>query len=413
MFDISQYFDNSTDDLSLPTTSASVVITTTNADTVTPFLTTTTAVNCVVSVNSTYYSSNTAFEQTPTNVVNNHQYTSFQRQNRETMPMNFNCQSNIPVTSVSTGLKFSDFNPVNRQTFSSFDKNFFVKILPEFDGTQNTFSKFLSTCDFYHTKISVNDEQEFIYIVLSKLAGRAYDTMRYYFATSYADLRVELVRQFRSFKTLPVLFKELTNIRQGHDENMQSYINRTKDLLNSLNEESIEDLTQNEFMPPQSTIDNIMRRNENLAKDAFFFGSKHPMSTILVSCRFNTLNETLAFAQQQCRFMQQKFCSLGKMSNHEYNECRRRKNQSSTSTSQNHKSRTFTPTSSKQTPPSSPKKPTSTTSSANRSPNQSSFCNYCKKKGHLITDCEKRKKRNNNLNQNQSTNSRPVDQQHQ
>ena len=321
-------------------------------------------------------------------------------------------QPNLNTVPAISSLTVSQFdhphnirNQNNTQVTSTFDKHFFLKMLPEFDGSSEKIAKFISICDFYSQQINQNNQLEFLNIILSRLVGRAYNTMRFCATETYNELRVELLQHFRPYKPLPQLYRDLTNIKQSFGESMQSYVDRMQDLLNSLNEESIEEIKKEDPIPSQTSVDTMLRRNENLAKDAFIYGCKQPLSSILVSCRFNTLNDTITFALQQSRLIQSKYCTYCKMSNHNTDDCTRRTNQPSRfSNSSSSQSSSVQPSTSAVTSSSA-----SSHSVSNSSSTGNSFCNYCKKRGHVISNCEKRRLRNQDLNSNQSTNSRPVD----
>ena len=270
---------------------------------------------------------------------------------------------------------------------AQFDRNFFFKILPEFDGTAEKLQKFLNVCDLYSKNLSTADQIEFLSIINIKLVGHAYTTMRFSLADNYQQLRAELVQQFKPKKTMAQLYSELSTLKQKNNESIQDFVNRLNICYNALNEITIEDEAQYDRRPTEQLVESVIRRNERLARDAFVYGVKQPLSTAIVSCRFTNLIDATTFALQQEKYLLKSYCNNCKREGHKIEDCfnRSRQTQFANGNPSNNK-------------PSDDNNPSVNKPSTKR-------CQYCKNFGHNVSECRKLK---NKQNTKGSTDNRPM-----
>ena len=345
--------------------------------------------SCFQSTSSLYNVTTTTFPSfTTTNASRSTVVTTISMPTITTSSVMFNRLSLPPLMSTSAANHYEQFRTPaqhSRTPFNpsfhlnpslsqcpNFDRDFFFKILPEFNGDHKKLHKFLSICDRYAVNLTEGNHAEFLSIIDVRLIGHAFNKMRFFHACTYAEYREELLKQFSSHKTVAQLYSELSNLKQKRNESVSSYIQRLNETLNTLNDATIENEYSDNLIPSSDTINRVMSRNEKIARDAFVYGLRDPLSSILISCRFENLLECTTFAEQQDRILSQK--RTGDFSNWRNSTSNRHKSSSSSessstsSTSVRHK----------------------TSSAKRKSYPSSKFCNYCKYRGHTIEDCYKR-----------------------
>lgn len=228
-----------------------------------------------------------------------------------------------------------------------------------------------------------------IAFVISKItgAGGAKAQLRDKVITSWDQLKDLLLKLYSDQKHYTQLMEELNTIKQNANETVQYFYNRIDKLCTRI----LNSLT----CPDESERLGRVATIKELSLQRFILHSIPDISRFLRSKEPKTLSEAFNAALEEERALQvsksnfnnrpPKFYSNIRTKTHNTRDCYK-KNQTSTvhlNSSEN------------------------TNSRQNRNaPNQNKFCNYCKKSGHVIADCCKRKRNNERNNPNNSSSNR-------
>lgn len=292
--------------------------------------------------------------------------------------------------------------------------NLAIKLIPEFDGSSKKLHKFISSCDIVHKKLNDEfNEESLIEIILLKLQDNAYDVMQYKQFKNYQELRLELNTQFSETRPIEYLQVELVRAKQLPNEDVKSFAHKIENLLNDLNRACI----AREGDDSSTIIQNL---NATTALKSFEDGLKEPLQIIIKACRFKKLKEAISKALEEEATLNYKMtptnlprtgipmvnyrpnCQICKKIGHTAETCfRRNSNEYGTSKSSSrvyeNSNKNFAPKFSSST--------TSPYQTSTPVQNVSIICDYCKRIGHHIKNCRKRKSIENHrsINNNQSS----------
>lgn len=277
-------------------------------------------------------------------------------------------------------------------------------ISKSFDGNRTEYHEFVTNCN-NAVELATDEQQRplFVYII-SRLTGSVRSQLQGKTYTSWSELREILSTFYQDKKHYIQLMEELNTMKQNLSESVLSFHDRidklTVRLLSSITYKS-----RNEQLGKIDTI-------KELALSRFIHHSKPEISRFLRAQSFDDISEALSKAieeerainisHQEFRTKPAKFCNFCKKSGHDSKNCFRKQPNQSINFNQN---RT-------RPGPSSTSFPNNSSSNNNYNNNQNfnpKFCNYCKNRGHIISECRKREynnKRKEQLNNANSNNPR-------
>lgn len=281
------------------------------------------------------------------------------------------------------------------------------KMLIRFDGNKQRLNEFIDNCDKAMSLISKANEPVLFAIIETRITDNARALIRNRSFKSWSELKGHLIDIFSERRTMGQWQLELNSLRQNYNETVLSYSNKVENcyikLLNSL-DESLED-------EARKACSQLLK---NQALSVFICGLHKDISLIVKAQKPKDLETAIAIAlseEQETKSKNEiqkfqnlssnkfqnlnKFCSICNKNNHNTNNCRFKSN-----------SNTF------QKPPNIRYM---NNSNQNNNQNQkfqshnlnnfTKICNYCKKKGHIISECRKREyneKIRNQTQQNQN-----------
>lgn len=110
-----------------------------------------------------------------------------------------------------------------------------MRVVPNFDGTSSDQAyHFLRACDF---AVRIVDQEQVDLLVqglIIKLSGRALRSIRYKDITTYKEFRKIIVEISETKKLLPQLHMKLLTCKKSPDEGVQEYYNKMEQLLHDL-----------------------------------------------------------------------------------------------------------------------------------------------------------------------------------
>lgn len=271
------------------------------------------------------------------------------------------------------------------ENMADLDISVMLQIIPFFDGKSADLHKFCTCADIIWTPLTQkNDKSLFLQLIKSKLSGKAYEIVKYTDFENWADLKKALYKQFIQRRSQGTVSAELIQINQNKNENIRSFADKIEKLLNELNEICIE---------KQGKVNAkiVVNMNESIALNSFENGIHEPIRTIVKSHRFNTLSKSIEQAlDEEISHKPNNFCNHCKTNTHSSQNCYKR-NKNSNPSSKSNSNNTDQNNSKLQS------------NENNSTRTVKKWCVYCKKSGHIIEDCYKKKSNIEKNNANESS----------
>lgn len=245
--------------------------------------------------------------------------------------------------------------------------NVILKFIKPYDGTRENLNAFLHNCDNAISLASSNQEHIVFKFVISQLQGKAQSACSIKEFDNWLSLKEFLKNQFGERKHYAHLLTELQECRQNNQETVSQFHLRVETCLSQLLTEITISNTK------KSELTGRVAAMEDLALHTFNIGLQPRIGNI-VRCRDpKNLNEAVSYAISEEKIQQYSYKQNSILKTYRNDD--RRSNANPVS-----KPNKFQTNYQTQKPSSfSPKDP---------------FCRYCKKLGHLLEDCELRKRNN-------------------
>ena len=266
-----------------------------------------------------------------------------------------------------------------------------IETVPNFNGHNIPVEQFARACNRAKAVVPPQAEPQLARLLRNKLQDHASLAVEDKGFNSVNDLIKQLKRTFSPAKTSDHYRGELANVIKGTNEHVLEYISRVKDLRFAILEEDREyyrDFARNH---PEDL--------DRLTLDSFVDGLPPHIRTRLLQHNFDTLEEAFELTilvdkkidRDRQRFSEQKapkiICQVCNKKGHDALSCRNNQNLASQPTERytqnpvagygNQAPNPLLPYWDKNRPP--PPRPT-----------ELRICAYCKKPGHLISECRKR-----------------------
>ena len=295
--------------------------------------------------------------------------------------------------------------------------------IPEFTGDGHELGRFLNLTDIQYSRGDTPEyRKDFLKAIMSRISGKAYEqTIEYSPPESWEELRKNLVLKFTVTRDVQLIQHDIFLLTQKAKEEVSFFGIRAERLLSELNRASMPQVDA-------AARDSLRNWNEATVTGKFVQGLHENIRTIVRTARATTLNEAIRLAIEEEKIIQlhiksivqnnPRYCQNCNNTTHNTVDCRRRRqpliaqNQGFPQPYNNPQSSTYQP---------------NQVQSQNRPPNQqflakavyrtleqqipnsdqyqnqyqtteqrhpeitTQFCRYCKKNGHVIDDCRKRK----------------------
>lgn len=250
--------------------------------------------------------------------------------------------------------------------------NTLLQLIPEFDTAQPTqVYRFIRSCDSAFQLANTSQQTILITYALNKITGHNSSDV---FARTYScwsELRIFLIQKYSQTKTLPHLNLELQSLFQKTNESVTDFFHRVDLCRNKILEKLTAEVSDLSLVGRKDST-------EETALSVFVNGVSNNLGSMLRTKGFTTLSEagTFAIHEEKIQNMNQARQTLFKNNTKPTVYCNNTIRKPQTMAQ--------------------PRPPQHT------QPNsfgQTKSCNYCKKPGHLISECRKRAY-NNNLKMN-------------
>lgn len=240
-------------------------------------------------------------------------------------------------------------------------------MIPEYDGDQSNLHDFIEAVNFAIANSPNNNQNALIFIIKSRLKGKARQFISSRQLNAWGDIKDLLITHYGDCRDTEGLLRDLTNCSQKYSETPRSFVQRIENLLTKIRA----------TVALNEDLNNDTRRalnasHEKIALKTFLAGLNDPFGGIIRSQRPQSLEEAEQFLIEEENISYLKGFKISGSS----------KNVLSTN-------KKIVPKENYQTHSTHP---------------DEKFCNYCKKKGHLINSCYKRNRFSVN-NQNSPSNS--------
>ena len=317
--------------------------------------------------------------------------------------------------------------PFGKSMANSIDAFSATSGIPEFTGNPCELERFLHLSDIQFERCNTDEyNSNFIKAIAARISGRAYSqTIQYQKPSSWADLRLSLVSNFSQIRDVQLVQNDIFQLFQKVKEDVVSYGARAESLLDELNNASMPQLAV-------AAQDSVRNWNEKTVTNKFVQGLRENLRVMVRTARVDTLREAVRLAideekviQLQVKHTAQKFCQNCRTNTHNTVECRRQPNTPNpryrnflhyTDPSNNNTSNQISNNQTQSQPqlhkfqqplfnqPNSYLANALFQTAEPPLPNKINsenvkFCRYCKKKGHELQECTRRKFNNNNFRQ--------------
>lgn len=244
---------------------------------------------------------------------------------------------------------FDDNKPINME----FDMSNHGKIVPEFDGTSQKYTNFINLVEFVHNNLNENGKSNFVnFIFKTKLS----DSVRIKLSTypvpqTLNQFKENLSKIVRSNRTALNVQSELSRLKQNNN-NILDFSNKIECLIAELNTIQIS-------QRGEQFREIIIQMNDEIGLNAFKTGINDKIRPTVVAGRPTSLNDAITLAldseipQEEAKILYSKSKYSGK----------------------NNKKKNFE----------------NKNNQDNNHSYKGKFCKYCKKKGHEIKECYKKK----------------------
>lgn len=259
----------------------------------------------------------------------------------------------------------------DRETFSIRDLK---DLIPTFDGEQALLNDFIEACEFATGNIDEGQERALIFLIKSKLVGKAKTFISSRCLNTWETIKPLLVGHFGDCRDTEALIRDLTNSFQKQNETARNYVQKIETLLTKLR--SSVQLDDNiDAANKQTLIDS----HERIGLKTLLAGLADPLGQLIRAQRPISISDAAQYILEE--------------ENIAYLKSNRHQNQTQPKNpkgfpSHNYNNHYVNPHD-RNRPSNYPNR--SLNSNSNQNPNADvKFCNYCKKIGHLLENCFKR-----------------------
>ncbi|KAL4085202.1 hypothetical protein QTP88_027061 [Uroleucon formosanum] len=168
-----------------------------------------------------------------------------------------------------------------------------MRVVPNFDGTSpDQADHFLRACDFAVRIVDPEQIDILVQGLIIKLSGRALRSIRYKEITTYQEFRKNIVEISGTKKLLPQLHMKLLTCRKSPDEGVQEYYNKMEQLLHDL----INATMEGGDYANGTDIDRLLH---NQVLNAFISGLPESYRILLKARGPKKLSDALVFALEE------------------------------------------------------------------------------------------------------------------
>ena len=298
--------------------------------------------------------------------------------------------------------------------------------IPEFTGDGHELSRFLNLTDIQYSRGDTPEyKRDFLKAIMARISGKAYEqTIEYSPPETWEALRENLLLKFAISRDVQLIQHDIFLLTQKPKEEVSNFGIRAERLLSELNRASMPQVDA-------AARDSLRIWNEASVTGKFVQGLHESIRTMVRTARATNLNEAVRLAIEEEKLTQlqaksviqnnPRYCQNCSSATHNTVDCRRRRQplnsqnpnfsqpyngpqnlnyQPNQLQSQNRPpnqqflAKAVYRTSEQQTPNSDQRLDQYQTGAQGQPELTAPFCRYCKKNGHVIEECRKRKYNN-------------------
>lgn len=271
-------------------------------------------------------------------------------------------------------------------------------MLTSFNGNKRDLSEFIDNCDEALNLVNTSYKNILLTLIKTKITGNARLLIKDREFIDWNTLKTYLLEAYSDVRTAGQWQLELNSCRQTANENVRSYANKIERCYINL----LKTLDKNLNNEGKRACIDLLR---NQALNAFLMGLNRELAILVKSREPRTLEEAITLAQsEENEYLSKteisKFQRVNDQTTRHCIHCNKPGHSSFNCFHRNKREtsiKTFSPQNSK---------PWNNNQSNYKPSNQNNFqknakqCNYCKKFGHVISECRKRQYNNQKRNQN-------------
>ncbi|XP_063369305.1 uncharacterized protein LOC134657672 [Cydia amplana] len=288
---------------------------------------------------------------------------------------------NMAAQAVKDAIK-SEVSPTtsNEAKSDEIPLNTLLRLIPEFDTAHPAqVYRFVRSCDSAFELANTSQQPVILTYALNKISGHNSSDVFAKRYLNWSELKTFLIQKFSQTKTLTHLNLELQSLFQKPNESVTDYFHRVDLCRNKILDKLTAEISDLSLVGRKSST-------EETALSVFVNGVSSNLGSMLRTKGFTTLSEAGTFAIQEEKIQNM-------------NQARQMLFKSNRAPAYSNITRRPMPV--YQTSP----LPTSTQFNTTK---QTKTCNYCKKPGHIISECRKRAYNNNIKNQQVERPTAPV-----
>ncbi|KAJ3666393.1 hypothetical protein Zmor_001836 [Zophobas morio] len=294
--------------------------------------------------------------------------------------------NSVPLPHQANTSNSNRFNPTTTPSVrEEVPLSILLKFISPYSGDRESLQSFIRNCQNAHDLASSVQRPILYAYICSQLRDKAELAVNNHNLTSWRQLKEFLINSYSDHKHYGHLLLELQSCKQFSKESIANYIQRLETCTTRLLQAA------RSMAEDNSEIKGRFATIEQIALQTFLIGVKPDISLILRSRGVTTLPDAYQVAlheEQTLLFMAENsskskpFCTVCHKSGHTSSNCFRNSKYSNNSSS-------FDKSNSR-AKPELVNQVSSSSQNGSHNPNSNKFCNYCKKKGHLIHECRKR-----------------------
>lgn len=294
-------------------------------------------------------------------------------------------------------------NPSDNSSQMELPIEFLTELIPkEFSGNRFELGQFIANCNNADSLATDRQKIPLLYFILSKISGHAKEQLTFQKFNTWSELKEQLKRLYQDKKHCCQVMEELNSCKQSQSESISSFYQR----LQKLSSRALSAIQQCSNDPLE--IPGKKKAVEEITLNRFMYHSSSQISQMLRWKDFDNLNSayTAAVSEERAlnihKYQKQKSCNICGKTNHDTSQCRFKSSNPDQSRVVNNiqtpnQSHTNDNQQRHYQPPIQQHQYQHPRQSQGQGPShqsthsyQNKICKYCKKPGHLISECRKR-----------------------
>lgn len=175
---------------------------------------------------------------------------------------------------------------------SNFEFKIFNSMIPMFKGHQAELRKFIDSAELYFEALNEGGQDDFERFIMLKLDTNIYNWCQNKGINTWEEIKENLKQKYKTASNLPLLQKELFNIRQERRESVGQFSDKIEKKLFEMNEAARSEIEEFD-------VGRYKHYHEKLALRAFQDGLKDSLRLYIKARNYETLSEAITEARNE------------------------------------------------------------------------------------------------------------------